>query len=56
MNESVKYKFECRDYSSLHDTWEEAADEAVKFGVGRWLNKHEFNLDWPAVIKAVRDE
>jgi hypothetical protein len=52
----IKYKLEWKEYSRVHNTWEEAATEAMVLNVGRWINSHEFVLDWPATIKAVHDE
>jgi|KBSSwiStaDraftv2_1062776.scaffolds.fasta_scaffold39302_2 hypothetical protein len=56
MSKAIKYKFEYDNYSCHYSTWEEAADDAVRLGVGRWLNSYEFQLDYPASIKATRNE
>jgi len=52
----IKYKLQWKNYSCAFDTWEEAAQDAIALKVGRWVNSHEFVLDWPATIKAIHDE
>ncbi len=39
----------------VRDTWELAAQDAVAAGVGRWDNPHEFKLDFPWQIRAVKE-
>lgn len=58
MTAIVKYRLVLngRQEHLLRDTWEEAAQDAVDHGAGRWDNKHEFSLNYPHEIKAVRVE
>jgi hypothetical protein len=51
----TRYRLNWKEYSGVFDTWEEAAKVAVDIKVGRWINAHEFVLDWPATIKAVHE-
>lgn len=60
---AVEPKYELRQLSpdgeiinrTIHDTWDEAAAEAVLQGLGVWLNKNEFKLRQWVEIKAVRN-
>lgn len=42
--------------SSVHNTWEQAADAAVKLGWASWTSKHKLTLHDGVTIKAIRED